>query len=58
MRDLTASGCVDELCLTIAPTLVAGEHPRITAGPPVTANLLPRLLIESQGTLLGRWVRQ
>ena len=58
MRDLTASGCLDELCLTIAPTLVAGEHPRITAGPPVTANLLPRLLIESQGTLLGRWVRQ
>jgi riboflavin biosynthesis pyrimidine reductase len=55
MGDLTASGRLDELCLTIAPTLVAGDHPRITAGAAVTANLLPRLLIESQGTLLGRW---
>ena len=57
MGDLTASGRLDELCLTIAPTLVAGEHPRITAGAAVTANLMPRLLIESQGTILGRWVR-
>jgi riboflavin biosynthesis pyrimidine reductase len=57
MRDLTASGHLDELCLTIAPTLVAGDHPRITAGAGVTANLVPRLLIESQGTLLGRWAR-
>lgn len=58
MRDLTASGRLDELCLTIAPTLVAGDHPRITAGGPVTANLTPRLLIESEDTLLGRWTRQ
>jgi len=57
MRDLTASGRLDELCLTLAPTLVAGDHPRITAGAPVTANLLPRLLIESEGTLLGRWAK-
>jgi len=57
MRDLTASGRLDELCLTLVPTLVAGDHTRITAGAPVTANLLPRLLIESQGTLLGRWAR-
>jgi riboflavin biosynthesis pyrimidine reductase len=57
MGDLTASGRLDELCLTIAPTLVAGEHPRITAGAAVTANLVPRLLIESQGSLLGRWAR-
>jgi riboflavin biosynthesis pyrimidine reductase len=57
MRDLTASGRLDELCLTLAPTLVAGDHPRISAGAAVTANLLPRLLIESQGTILGRWSR-
>jgi len=57
MRDLTASGRLDELCLTLAPTLVAGDHPRITAGASVTANLLPRLLIESQGAILGRWSR-
>jgi len=57
MRDLTAAGRLDELCLTIAPTLVAGDHPRIMAGAAVTANLLPRLLIESRGTILGRWSR-
>jgi riboflavin biosynthesis pyrimidine reductase len=57
MRDLTASGRLDELCLTLVPMLLAGDHTRITAGAPVTANLLPRLLIESEGTLLGRWVR-
>jgi len=57
MGDLTASGQLDELCLTLTPILVAGDHPRITAGAPVTANLLPRLLIESQGSILGRWSR-
>jgi riboflavin biosynthesis pyrimidine reductase len=57
MGDLTAAGLLDELALTIAPTLIAGDHPRITAGPPVAANLLPRLLIESDGTILGRWSR-
>ena len=57
MRDLTASGRLDELCLTLAPTVVAGNRTRITAGAPVTANLVPRLLIESEGTILGRWAR-
>ena len=57
MRDLTASGRLDELCLTLAPTLVGGDHTRITAGGPVTADFVPRLLIESQGTILGRWAR-
>ena len=57
LRDLTASGRLDELCLTIAPTMVAGEGPRITAGAGATANLLPVLLIESQGSILGRWSR-
>jgi len=57
MRDLTASGRLDELCLTIAPILVAGDHPRITAGPAVDADLSPSLLIESGGSLLGRWAQ-
>ena len=57
MRDLTASGRLDELCLTLAPLMVAGDQTRITAGDWVTANLLPRLLIESEGTILGRWSR-
>ena len=57
LGDLSASGCLDELCLTIAPVLVAGEHPRISAGAASATHLLPRLLIESQGSILGRWTR-
>jgi riboflavin biosynthesis pyrimidine reductase len=57
MRDLTASGKLDELCLTLTPTLIAGDHTRITAGAPIAADFQPRLLIESDGTLLGRWSR-
>ena len=57
MGDLTASGCLDELCLTIAPTLVAGDHPRITAGSDLSEHLVACLLIEFQVTLLGRRCR-
>jgi riboflavin biosynthesis pyrimidine reductase len=57
LRDLTAAGLLDELCMTLVPTVIAGDHPRITAGGPVTADLQPVLLIESEGSLLGRWTR-
>ena len=57
MRDLVAAGLVDELCLTLVPTVIGGRAPRITAGPPAVADLRPVLLIESEGSLLGRWTR-
>lgn len=54
-----AAGVVDELALTLAPTLVGGGAGRITAGPSVGAPdgvaLGPRLLLEESGTLLGLW---
>jgi riboflavin biosynthesis pyrimidine reductase len=55
LRDLLAAGAVDELCATWVPRLVAGSGPRITAGPPVDVPLDLRLLLEQDGTLLGRW---
>ncbi|MFN3973624.1 MAG: dihydrofolate reductase family protein, partial [Gemmobacter sp.] len=55
LRDLLACGAVDELCGTVVPGLIAGEHPRITAGPPVDVPLELRLLLEEDGTLLARW---
>jgi riboflavin biosynthesis pyrimidine reductase len=55
LHALVADGVADELCLTIVPLLVAGERPRITQGPPVGVPLRPTLLLEAQGTLLGRW---
>jgi riboflavin biosynthesis pyrimidine reductase len=53
--DLLAAGVVDELCLTTVPQLIAGGHPRITAGGPVAVPLRPQVLLEEDGSLLGRW---
>lgn len=55
LRDLLAAELVDELCLTVVPTVVAGDHPRILAGAETVHDLEPRLLLEEDGTLLGRW---
>ena len=55
LRDLVAEGVADELCATIVPRLVGGDHPRITQGPPVDVPLRLHLLLEAEGTLLGRW---
>jgi riboflavin biosynthesis pyrimidine reductase len=55
LRDLLASGAADELCATLVPQLVAGDHPRITHGAPVDVRLELGVLLEGHGTLLGRW---
>ncbi len=49
-------GAVDELCLTVVPGLVGGSHSRITAGPEVDRLLELAVLLEEDGTLLGRWI--
>ena len=56
LRDLVADGVADELCATIVPRLVGGDRPRITQGPPVDVPLRLHLLLEAEGTLLGRWM--
>lgn len=56
LRDLLAAGVADELCTTTVPRLVAGEHPRITQGPPLDVPLRLHLLLEAEGTLLARWL--
>ena len=55
LRDLVFQGCVDELTATTVPRLVAGAYPRITEGAPVDTALTLKLLLEDEGTLLGRW---
>jgi riboflavin biosynthesis pyrimidine reductase len=56
LRDLLAAGVADELCTTVVPRLIAGEHPRITDGPPVDVPLRLHTLLEHDGTLLARWL--
>ncbi|HXH77230.1 dihydrofolate reductase family protein [Nocardioides sp.] len=50
------SGIVDELCLTTVPRLVAGTAIRIAGGVDVDVRLRPGVLLEQDGTLLGRWL--
>ena len=56
LRDLLAAGVVDELCVTFVPRVVAGVHPRITEGASVDVPMGLALLLEEDGTLLGRWL--
>ena len=56
LGDLLAAGVVDELCTTTVPRLVGGAHPRIVQGPPVDVPLRLHTLLESDGTLLARWL--
>ncbi|MGH3414250.1 MAG: dihydrofolate reductase family protein [Marmoricola sp.] len=54
---LLAAGVVDEVDLTLSPLLVADGGPRITAGGPLEVPLTPKLLLEEEGSVLGRWLR-
>ncbi|WP_242497313.1 dihydrofolate reductase family protein [Nocardioides oleivorans] len=54
--DLLAAGVVDELCWTVVPRLIGGDGPRIATGAEVDVALRPALLLEQDGTLLGRWL--
>ncbi|MFL6107262.1 MAG: dihydrofolate reductase family protein [Marmoricola sp.] len=56
LRDLLASGAADELTLTWVPRVIGGVHPRIVMGDALDLDLRPALLLEQDGTLLGRWV--
>jgi riboflavin biosynthesis pyrimidine reductase len=56
LRELVASGAADELCLTWVPRMIAGVHPRIVSGESLDVDLELALLLEHEGTLLGRWL--
>ncbi|MGL5928593.1 MAG: dihydrofolate reductase family protein [Dermatophilaceae bacterium] len=54
-----AAGVVDELALTLAPTVVGGDAARMVSGTLAGAEngirMTPHLLLEEDGTLLGLW---
>lgn len=51
-----SAGRLDELCFTIAPRVVGGQHPRPVGPGGVPVDLELALLAEEDGTLLGRWL--
>jgi riboflavin biosynthesis pyrimidine reductase len=55
LNSMLAAGVVDELDLTWAPSLVGGDHLRITAGPALDVALEPLVLVEQDGSVIGRW---
>jgi riboflavin biosynthesis pyrimidine reductase len=56
LAGLLRADLVDELDATVVPRLVGGDGPRIVDGPLVDVPLTLRLLLEDEGTLLGRWL--
>jgi riboflavin biosynthesis pyrimidine reductase len=55
LGSLLSAGVVDELDPTWSPIIVGGQHPAIVNGPEVNLPASPALLLEENGTLLGRW---
>ncbi|GAA2161511.1 pyrimidine reductase family protein [Pedococcus bigeumensis] len=55
VNSMLAAGVVDELDLTWSPIIVGGEHPTIARGPDLNLPASPTLLLEEDGTILGRW---
>jgi riboflavin biosynthesis pyrimidine reductase len=57
LRQVAAAGLLDELCLTIAPYLAAGDAGRILGGEPLTTALEVSLmqLLEDDGWLFARY---
>lgn len=58
LATLIEADVVDELCVSITPLAAGGTGPRMTQGPFLDAEFAPQLLIEQDGTVMGRWVRR
>jgi riboflavin-specific deaminase-like protein len=58
LTEVVTAGLLDELCLTIAPLLAAGDGPRALEGPALLPPLPWRLatLLEDDGTLFARYL--
>jgi riboflavin biosynthesis pyrimidine reductase len=59
LAQFAASGALDELCLTIAPLITAGDAMRIMNGPGVAApeRFTPVSILEEEGFLFTRYTR-
>ncbi|MDA0634258.1 pyrimidine reductase family protein [Nonomuraea sp. MCN248] len=53
-----AAGLVDELCLSVSPLLLGGDAARILDGEPSRARLELRQVLEEEGVLFCRYVRE
>lgn len=54
---LLSADLVDELDITYSPVAVGGLHRRIAVADELDRAFRPRLLVEEEGTVMGRWLR-
>lgn len=57
MSSLIAAQVLDEVCLSVTPVVVGGDGPRMTTTAAPLTGYRPRVLVEGDGTLIGRWLR-
>ncbi len=57
LATLIEADVVDELCVSVTPLATGGTGPRMTQGPSFDTQFMPRMLIEEDGTVMGRWLR-
>ena len=55
LATMLRDGLVDELCFTIVPSVVGGDHRRPLGGADLETSLVLELLADEESTLLGRW---
>ena len=54
---MVAAGVLDEVCLSLTPVVVGGDGPRMTSTAATVTGYVPRVLVEEDGTVMGRWFR-
>ncbi len=57
LSSMIAAGVLDEVCLSLTPVVVGGSGPRMTSAAAPVTGYVPRVLVEEDGTLMGRWFR-
>lgn len=57
LATLLEADVVDELCVSVTPFVIGGTGPRMTHGPSLEGEFVPRVLVEEDGTVMGRWLR-
>jgi riboflavin biosynthesis pyrimidine reductase len=54
---MVAAGVLDEVCLSLTPRVVGGSGPRMTTAAATPTGYVPHVLVEEDGTVMGRWFR-
>ena len=57
VSSMIAAGVLDEVCLSLTPVVVGGDGPRMTSAAATVTGYVPRVLVEEDGTVMGRWFR-